>query len=541
MDHGRWTTGHEPPMTPTRGYATGRRTPTLHPPLRQGRGGRDARRLAPLSVLLCLLAAALACGRPQATHTPPVTDGPVAAPAPFTIALEYAMLGLGEAYAPTGVSFAKPMPVYSVWGNLEPEPGKWVWGPLDALVSEYQSAGFEGLQVLLTAESPWAASRQPKPGDLGTTFPQEQYLGDYAAYVTAVVERYDGDGQADMPGLRGGVHQWGVEREFTGYWPGTAEEYVRLLRIAYPAIHAADPQAQVLLVALLLTDGFDGSPARAESERRLAKEASFRKSLDETLTILAECDAYDVVDFHALGHYTEIAPTAAWIRDQLAANGCAERPIWIGDAFPMSAMVAFGGFVPPMPVAPVTLATRDQVVALLKAVADPADPAHAASKAWLEAEVAKGLVKKIVASAGAGVAGINVGNLEDWTDGPARRRQAGGALAGGIDVHGADGYRHHPGECRAAPSPSRATCRRRHAEPATCAPALPRSGWRRHGSRALSRSGRWTWGRGCGRTDSSGRQGRCGSCGTTTAGCTCRERCRPRRRSRCRLGRSARG
>ena len=418
MDHRRRTTEDRPPSTPTRGYATEESAPT--PALFRGereRSGRDGRRLAPLGMLLGLIAAALACGRPQATNTPPPTAARVAARAPFTIALEYAMLGLGEAYAPTGVSFAKPMPVYSVWGNLEPEPGRWVWGPLDALVSEYQSAGFDGLQVLLTAESPWAASRQPKLGDLGNTFPQERYLDDYAAYVTAVVERYDGDGQADMPDLRGGVHQWGVEREFTGYWPGTTEQYVRLLQIAYPAIHAADAQAQVLLVALLLADGFDGSPTRAESERRLAKDASFRKSLDDTLTILAACEFYDMVDFHALGHYTEIVPTAGWIRDKLAANGCGETPIWIGDAFPMSAIVAFGGLVPPMPVAPVTLTTRDQVVALLKAVADPADPDHAASKAWLEAEVAVGLVKKIVAAAGAGVAGINVGNLEDWKTG----------------------------------------------------------------------------------------------------------------------------
>jgi hypothetical protein len=220
------------------------------------------------------------------------------------------MLGLGQEYARTGVSFAKPMPVFSLWGNLEPEAGRWVWGPLDALVLEYQSAGFGGLQILLSAESPWAASRQPKLGDLGDTFPQEQYLDDYAA-----------------------------------------------------------------------------------------------------------CDAYDMVDFHSLAHYPEIPATAAWIRTQLETNGCGEKPIWIGDAFPMSALVAFGGFVAPMPVAPVTLATRDQAVALLKAVADPTEPEHSVSEAWMEAEIAKELVKKVVVTAGAGLAGINVGNLEDWKTG----------------------------------------------------------------------------------------------------------------------------
>ena len=283
---------------------------------------------------------------------------------------------------------------------------------------EYQQAGFTGLQMDLAAHSPWAASAPPSLGNQGDTFPKEEYLDDYAAYVTAVVERYDHDGVDDMPGLLYPIHDYGIEREFTGFWPGTAEEYVRLLRIAYPAIKAANPEANVLLVALLMPDIFDGNPTPAEIQQRLTRNVDYmRKSVPEIRTLLATCDAYDMVDFHALGNYTEIPLTAAWIRQELQTNGCGEKPLWIGDAFPMSGLVGFGSFVPPTPFAPVMLETRDAVVKLLQAVADPSEPDHATDQAWLYAEIAIGLTRKIVVSAGEGLRGINIGNLEDWKTG----------------------------------------------------------------------------------------------------------------------------
>ena len=371
--------------------------------------------------LLVIILATLACGTPTPPPARPTSSPgenvPVTNPN-FNISVEYAILGVADTYASAGVNYAKLQDAFVIWGNIEPEPGQYQWGPLDALVREYQQAGFSGLQMDLTALSPWASSIQPSLSTHGDPFPKEEYLDDYAAFVTAVVERYDHDGVDDMPGLLYPIHDYGIEREFTGFWPGTAEEYLRLLRIAYPAIKAADTQANVLLVALLMADIFDGNPAPAEINRRLTVKADFmRKSVPEIRTILAACDSYDMVDFHSLGNYTEIPLTTTWIRQELQANGCGEKPIWIGDAFPMSGLVGYGGFVPPTPFAPVTLETRDAVVKLLQAVADPSEQEHTTDQAWLYAETAIGLTRKIVVSAGEGLRGINIGNLEDWKTG----------------------------------------------------------------------------------------------------------------------------
>lgn len=382
-----------------------------------------------IMVVTSLGIVAFACGNPppnKPSPTVPVSQPPSTTLTPFlptptsptTIGIEYAILGVAETYANIGISYAKLQNVFVLWENIEPEPGQYQWRALDAIVLEYQQAGFTGLQMNLTASSPWASSQPPSLGNLGNTFPKEAYLDAYAAYVRAVVERYDHDGVEDMPALLYPINDYGIEREFTGYWPGTAEEYVRLLQIAYPAVKEANPNARVLLVALLMADIFDGNPSQTEINSRLEVEIDYmRKSVPEIRTILAACQLYDLVDFHALGNYTEIPLTTAWIRQELQTNGCGQKPIWIGDAFPLSLMIGFGGFVPPTPFAPVTLARRDEMVALLTSVADPTAADHATAQAWLYAETAIGLVRKIVVSAGEGLLGINIGNLEDWRTG----------------------------------------------------------------------------------------------------------------------------
>lgn len=366
-----------------------------------------------------LLLAIIACG-PATTPTSappstdlPVTNTPTGSPQ-FTISIEYAIPGVAAAYAPTGVTYAKPQPIFGMWGLIEPQLGQYNWKPLDDLVIEYQSAGFSGIQLLITAESPWASIDPPALLHPGNTFPKEEYLDDYAVFVTRFVERYDGDGVDDTPGLLYPVHHYGIEREFTGFWPGSAEDYVRLLRTAYPTIHQADPQAEVLLVAILMVDVFDGNPDAAELQRRLTTTiAGIRKSVPEIQSILAACDAYDIVDFHSLGDYTEIPPTAAWLHAQLQANGCGEKPLWIGDAFSMSALVGYNA----RPAWPATAETRERVIETLKIMTDPVASGYEETRAWLYAEMARGLVKKSIVAAGEGLFGINIGNLEDWKTG----------------------------------------------------------------------------------------------------------------------------
>jgi hypothetical protein len=347
------------------------------------------------------------------THASVITSLAAEPSVPFTIGVEYGIPGLAEAYAASGVTSVKLRPEFGKWGNLENVQGSVYWGTLDSLVREYQGAGFSDVQLLLMADSPWASEAPTDPEHPlapRNPMPKFEYLHMYGQFVRQVAERYDMDGVDDMEDLLFPVNRYAVEAEFTGFWGGSVEEYVQLLRVVYPAIHHANQNAEVALVALLMGDAFSGATEVAEADKRLDAHFAGRKSKAEIEQILGLCKVYDVVDFHSLGDYTEIPLSAEWIRGQLDANGCGDHPILVGDAFSMSTLLGyvFSTFHPATP------ENREQVVYWLQAMADENSADHLQAETWLRAEMARNLVRKIVVSAGAGLRGINIGNFEDW-------------------------------------------------------------------------------------------------------------------------------
>ena len=57
------------------------------------------------------------------------------------------------------------------------------------------------------------------------------------------MERYDDDGQQDMPGLRYPVRIFEIGTEFSSYEPESVEEYLEVLQACYKAAHAASNRA----------------------------------------------------------------------------------------------------------------------------------------------------------------------------------------------------------------------------------------------------------------------------------------------------------
>ncbi|MFH1463913.1 MAG: hypothetical protein ABIO70_05985 [Pseudomonadota bacterium] len=134
----------------------------------------------------------------------------------------------------------------------------------DLLFTTLAEQGLEAVVVL----GPWPGAR--------TAAFTKRYLPDdmdaYAAWVRQVVERYDGDGVDDMPGLGAPVLAWEVDNEPDlhnsepprGLGPDdfiegfeTPEEYAAVLLATARAIRRADPQATVLLAGMYrpMTEG----------------------------------------------------------------------------------------------------------------------------------------------------------------------------------------------------------------------------------------------------------------------------------------------
>lgn len=334
---------------------------------------------------------------------------------PFALGVEYAEPGLAAPFGAAGVTWAKTRLETFAWGKVEPRAPvggihTYDWTCTDQAVRDYQSAGLIHLQSYLTPSSPWA-SQNLLAKDI---MPKAQYLDDYEAWVVALFERYDADGTDDMPALVRPIKHWVVAGEWTGFWgSGDADDYIQLLTVTRRAAKAADASLQVGLIPFLLADVFEGNPPSAGQIATKLQDPPpwFRNSSAGMMKILDRTDLYDFVDFHSLGHYTEVPSTLAWFREELRKRGTS-KPLWIDDAFPHS-MLANGTPSGEL-VYPVTSAQKPAVYELILRVADLAHPGNAEATAWLRALVATEIVHKVVVAAGEGAAAIQMGNTEDW-------------------------------------------------------------------------------------------------------------------------------
>ena len=388
---------------------------------------RFHRRRSPWTVVL-LVAAALACGTPPPVPTTPSPSAnpPTAQPpsvGPMWVGVEYAYAQAAEAFRDSGATSAKPYPEVGAWNAVQPEQGgSYIWGPVDKFVAAFQQAGFRHLTLMLRGESSWASVDPPRPPvHRGDTTAKREYEGDFAAYVQAYVERYDGDGVDDMPGLLYPVFLYGFEPEFSTYVPGSAASYIHMLELAYPAVKRANAEAQLMNAGMLLTTVFDGYPSQDEIARRLASPDSriFDKSPSDIALLLDHPELFDVLDVHSLTDYSELVPMVGWLRQEMSRRGYS-KPIWIGDTFGGATLNSYGpAMCPGGPWTsilgyPATEEDRCQVAAALDALRSPSDQGHEEALAWIRAESAAGIVRKIVIAGGEGLAGINMGNVEDW-------------------------------------------------------------------------------------------------------------------------------
>ena len=124
--------------------------------------------------------------------------------------------------------------------------------------------------------------------------------------------------------------------------------------------------------------------------------------------LLAHPRLFDVVEFHSLSDWSEISGMARFLRQTMRQYGY-EKPIWVGDVNYTASPMMFWG----VPVPPYTEEQKPAIEAALRALAQPRHARHQDAVAWLRAEQARGVVKKVVLAMAEGLAGINIGNLKD--------------------------------------------------------------------------------------------------------------------------------
>ncbi|MFH0964341.1 MAG: carbohydrate binding domain-containing protein [Planctomycetota bacterium] len=136
------------------------------------------------------------------------------------------------------------------WRRVEPRQGEFDW--FDGVVDGLRERGFEILGMLVRTPD-WAA-RDPHNNLNGRGVPRD--YREFADYVTKVAEHY-----------KGRIRYWELWNTpgDTGFWSGTPEEYVELLKVGSKALKDVDPENKVTTVWL----GYERED-QAANERLLA-------------------------------------------------------------------------------------------------------------------------------------------------------------------------------------------------------------------------------------------------------------------------------
>lgn len=228
----------------------------------------------------------------------------------------------------TGFSIDREIPGAFTWNVIEPVEGDgYHWDISDRVVESANSAGMS-VSALIHPFAAWDQDSIPE-GCQGVDFAYYDYLADtptnweaYRDFLSATVERYDGDGEDDMPGLLYPIKHWEIGNEYDGTCGGDlneAENYFELIKVSSDVIHETDSEANVLNMGAL----------------ELSSNVTDIKGFWEDFFALGGGEYIDIFNFHYNKEKFRMAETSSEFEEHLtffsetmAAND-AVKPMWI--------------------------------------------------------------------------------------------------------------------------------------------------------------------------------------------------------------------
>ncbi len=220
-----------------------------------------------------------------------------------------------------------------LWENVEKERGKYDFSFVDDTVKKFQKNN----RVLLFTVLPFASWDQnvchgeeyfstiPVPwGQVRVKVGKPCNMTAYAEFLSRLVERYDGDGTNDMPGLRYPVKYWEIMNEpaMQGdlrFFSGSPEDYLEILKVSYERIKQSDKGAKVLMAGMA------------------GMQSQFVQFWDK---IMSEAKNYfDIANIHSISTTSEMEDLFLFkFKEFLKNHGAENKKIWItevqyGDLF----------------------------------------------------------------------------------------------------------------------------------------------------------------------------------------------------------------
>jgi len=296
-----------------------------------------------IGVLLVLVMLSVSCSpaapqpTPEPALTPPTTPAPAPTPKPpaptppttdefeQTFKCHFGFMPASWDFngaRQAGGAYDRPFFELFEWGMIEIGPGVFDFSQTDSYILMVQAEGFHILANIqpfaywdqIKCHQDLPAVQNPADPRLQSTKGKPCDMGQYKNFVTKLVERYDGDGVDDMPGLRIPIKHWEVlnEPEFQQeplvFFQGSPQDYFEILKATYEAVKKADPEA------LVVQGGMAGM---------MQVCTSFWQAVFD----LGGADYFDITNMHSIGHGEHLNIPS--FKKFLAESEIQDKPIWI--------------------------------------------------------------------------------------------------------------------------------------------------------------------------------------------------------------------
>jgi hypothetical protein len=371
------------------------------------------------------------------------------------------------AYADLGLPHIKFEDVR--WDNVEksaPVGGahSYDWSVLDDAVLRWEQVGATHLQFHITPASSWGGqdSRAIAEDQFGLscdeikgncedmpTNPSAEHMDDWSAWVTALCERYDGDGVDDLEGLRYAHLDFELlnEGQNWAFYMGSSEDFEELLVATRQALNACSDDARIIHYGLTfnglvhggvsdelywerveqMADGFEPlllGPGFHHAHNMMLGSPDPDATADAAATI-GMCEHFEIVDMHCNMSIEHMIEEYSYLRDVLDSYDCEHVDIICGDSTSAPSLYSpselewwdssYGGTDTTGEAIHAALGEPFSTYGLL---CNPSgvttDLTYDEAKAWFGDQHAAFLVKKSVTALGLGMTGFMAGLLEDW-------------------------------------------------------------------------------------------------------------------------------
>ena len=151
--------------------------------------------------------------------------------------------------------WVRPHPGPFIWNHIEKEKGNFTWDEADKHVL-YSQEHNQTILATIWPHANWeqkSCKRKKARSPFGKKF--TKYLSkpcsmdDYKTFLLKLVDRYDGDGNNDMPGLTKPIKYWDVmnEPEFKMFFKGSEEDFIEIFNFSSKVIKDKQPDSVIVM------------------------------------------------------------------------------------------------------------------------------------------------------------------------------------------------------------------------------------------------------------------------------------------------------